>query len=69
MALDGKLAELSPETTAALNEFLPAAWSHGNPIDILGDADPERYAKAVAVAAKDPGTDGLLVIHDAAGHD
>jgi len=62
MALDGKLAELSPETTAALNEFLPAAWSHGNPIDILGDADPERYAKAVAVAAKDPGTDGLLVI-------
>ena len=62
MALDGKLAELTPETTAALNEFLPAAWSHGNPIDILGDADPERYAKAVAVAAKDPGTDGLLVI-------
>jgi len=62
MALDGKLAEISPETTAALNEFLPAAWSHGNPIDILGDADPERYAKAVAVAAQDPGTDGLLVI-------
>ncbi len=62
MALDGKLAEISPETTATLNEFLPAAWSHGNPIDILGDADPERYAKAVAVAAKDPGTDGLLVI-------
>jgi len=62
MALDGKLAEISPETTAALNEFLPAAWSHGNPIDILGDADPERYAKAVAIAAKDPGTDGLLVI-------
>jgi acetyltransferase len=62
MALDGKLAEISLETTAALNEFLPAAWSHGNPIDILGDADPERYSKAVAVAAKDPGTDGLLVI-------
>ena len=62
MALDGKLAEISSETTTALNEFLPAAWSHGNPIDILGDADPERYAKAVAVAAKDPGTDGLLVI-------
>ena len=62
MALDGKLAEISQETTTTLNEFLPAAWSHGNPIDILGDADPERYAKAVAVAAKDPGTDGLLVI-------
>jgi acetyltransferase len=62
MALDGKLAELSPESLAALNEFLPAAWSHGNPVDILGDADPERYAKAVAVAAQDKGTDGLLVI-------
>jgi acetyltransferase len=62
MALDGKLAELSKETTAALNEILPAAWSHGNPIDILGDADPERYAKAVDIAAKDPETDGLLVI-------
>jgi acetyltransferase len=62
MALNGKLAELSEETTAALNQVLPAAWSHGNPIDILGDADPERYAKAVEIAAKDPGTDGLLVI-------
>ncbi len=62
MALDGKLAELSEETLAAFNEFLPAAWSHGNPVDILGDADPERYAKAVAVAAQDKGTDGLLVI-------
>lgn len=62
MALDGKLAELAPETLAALNEFLPAAWSHGNPVDILGDADPERYAKAVAVTAQDKGTDGLLVI-------
>jgi acetyltransferase len=62
MALDGKLAELSEQTTARLNQVLPAAWSHGNPIDILGDADPERYAKAVEIAAKDPGTDGLLVI-------
>jgi acetyltransferase len=62
IALDGKLAQLSDETTAALNQVLPAAWSHGNPIDILGDADPERYAKAVDIAAKDPGTDGLLVI-------
>ncbi len=43
----GELAELSPETMEALNEFLPAAWSHNNPIDILGDAGPERYAKAL----------------------
>jgi acetyltransferase len=62
MSLNGQLAELSEGTMAALNQILPAAWSHGNPIDILGDADPERYARAVEIAAKDPGTDGLLVI-------
>ncbi|HWB96663.1 MAG TPA: bifunctional acetate--CoA ligase family protein/GNAT family N-acetyltransferase [Bryobacteraceae bacterium] len=58
----GDLTELSPETMEALNGFLPAAWSHNNPIDVLGDASPERYAKAVEVAAKDPHSDGLLVV-------
>src|SRR5689334_1924468 len=58
----GTLATLAPETTEALNKILPPHWSHGNPIDILGDAGPERYAKAVDVAAKDPSSDGLLVI-------
>jgi acetyltransferase len=58
----GQLATLSPETMSALNEFLPAHWSHGNPIDILGDADPDRYAKTLDVAAKDANSDGLLVI-------
>jgi acetyltransferase len=62
MALDGRLAELSPATNDALNQILPPHWSRGNPIDILGDAGPERYAKAVDVAAKDPNSDGLLVI-------
>jgi acetyltransferase len=46
----------------ALNQILPAAWSHNNPIDVLGDASPERYAKAVEIAAKDPNSDGLLVV-------
>jgi acetyltransferase len=58
----GQLAEPSPQTFAALNELLPAAWSHNNPIDILGDAGPERYAKAVQIVADDPNNDGLLVI-------
>jgi acetyltransferase len=58
----GQIAELSPETIAAFNAILPAAWSHNNPVDILGDADPIRYAKALEIAAKDPNTDGMLVI-------
>ncbi len=58
----GELAEPAAETMEALNQILPAAWSRNNPIDILGDAAPERYAKAVSIAAKDPNTDGLLVI-------
>lgn len=58
----GELARLSPQTIEALNRFLPEHWSHGNPIDILGDADGGRYAKAVELAAKDPNTDGLLII-------
>lgn len=58
----GQLAELSDETMESLNTILPPPWSHNNPIDILGDADPDRYAKALEVAAKDPYSDGLLVI-------
>jgi acetyltransferase len=58
----GELAELSKETTDGLNQILPAAWSHNNPIDVLGDAGADRYAKALEIAAKDPRTDGLLVI-------
>ena len=58
----GELAEISPEIIESLNSFLPSAWSHGNPLDILGDAPPERYAKAVEIAAKDPNSDGLLVV-------
>ena len=57
-----QLATLAPETLSELNKVLPAHWSHSNPIDILGDADAARYAAAVAVAAKDPGADGVLVI-------
>ena len=58
----GELSALAPETIVALNRILPAHWSHGNPIDVLGDAGPDRYARALEVAAKDPNTDGLLVV-------
>ena len=57
-----QLAELSPETMAAFNAILPPTWSHNNPVDIIGDAKPELYAKSLEIAAKDPNTDGILVI-------
>jgi len=58
----GELAEISEGTMEDLNAILPAPWSHGNPIDVLGDADPERYAKTLETAADDPESDGLLVV-------
>lgn len=61
IAAGGELASLSPETVQSLNAALPIHWSHANPIDVLGDAGPDRYAKAVQAAAADPQTDGLLV--------
>jgi acetyltransferase len=62
IANGGKLAELEPKTMDALNQLLPAPWSHNNPIDILGDASADIYAKAIDIAVKDPNTDGILVI-------
>jgi acetyltransferase len=58
----GALADISPESMEAYNKLLPASWSHANPVDILGDAEPERYAKSLEIAAKDPNIDGMLVI-------
>jgi acetyltransferase len=58
----GELAVLSQDSLRALSAFLPSHWSHANPIDILGDADPERYGKAVEISIADPSSDGLLVI-------
>ena len=62
IATGGELAPLSNESMNALNAILPSHWSHNNPIDILGDADPERYASAMKTAISDPNSDGLLVI-------
>ncbi|HVO32720.1 MAG TPA: acetate--CoA ligase family protein, partial [Elusimicrobiota bacterium] len=62
LQLNGELAPVSKDTLEALNATLPGPWSHNNPIDILGDASPERYAKTLEIAAKDPSSDGLLVV-------
>lgn len=61
--LGGDLAELAPSTIAALDKSLPATWSRANPVDIIGDAPPERYRAAVADVAADPGVDAIAVLN------
>ena len=63
IGLGGTLAELSEETREKLNATLPAYWSKGNPIDVLGDADSERYAAAIKACLDDRSVDGILVIY------
>ena len=60
-------ARLEQETIEQLNELLPPFWSHSNPIDVLGDASPERYAKAVDICLKAKELNGLLLILTAQG--
>jgi len=62
IAAKGELAKLSEKTMEELNLNLPDSWSHGNPVDVLGDARPKRYAKAVSIVLEDPGVDAVLVI-------
>jgi acetyltransferase len=57
-----EIACLAPATIAALDAELPAQWSHGDPIDVLGDATPERFATAIRLALADPGCDGVLAM-------
>jgi len=56
------LASLSEQSIEALNKVLPEHWSHGNPIDVLGDASAQQYAKTFDIVDKDPNISGLLVI-------
>lgn len=58
----GELAALSDASIDALSAFLSPHWSHGNPIDVLGDAGPEEYGRALEIAMRDPQSDGLLAI-------
>jgi acetyltransferase len=57
-----EMSSLSADTLMALNEVLPSVWSHGNPVDIIGDAPPERYQQALDICLEDPGVDGAIVI-------
>lgn len=56
------LATLAPATIEKLKAALPANWSHGNPVDLIGDAGPERYRAAIAACLQDPGVDGVVAI-------
>lgn len=59
----GRLAELSPEVLSQLTQCLPSAWSHGNPVDIVGDAGVDRYLEAFRILSAAPDIDAILVMH------
>ncbi|MCD4820398.1 MAG: bifunctional acetate--CoA ligase family protein/GNAT family N-acetyltransferase [Candidatus Cloacimonetes bacterium] len=62
IAKGGKLAKLSDETVEELNKHLSPNWSRNNPVDVIGDASPEHYAKAVELCLIDRDVNGVLVI-------
>ena len=59
----GELAPLSAPTLETLDGLLPRGWSHANPIDIVGDAPPERYVGALTAVLGDPQVDAVLLVH------
>lgn len=63
MDVGGRLAELEPATLTALDAVLPAAWSHGNPVDMVGDANADRYARTLETVLGAPEVDATLVLH------
>jgi len=63
----GELSQMAPSTMEQLSSALPTQWSHGNPIDLLGDADVERYAAALRPCLADPAVDGVVIIYTPQG--
>ena len=59
----GELAALAPATIERLSAVLPPGWSRGNPVDVIGDAPPERFAAALETVLDDPACDAVLVLH------
>ncbi len=62
ISMGGKLVKLSDETMQKLNDYLPVFWSHGNPVDVLGDATPERFARATEIVLEDDNVDAVLIL-------
>jgi acetyltransferase len=62
ISMGGKLVKLSDETMQKLNDYLPPFWSHGNPVDVLGDATPERFARSTEIVLEDKNVDAVLVL-------
>ncbi len=60
---DGRLADLTPGTIATLSAVLPQTWSHANPVDIIGDAGPERYKASLRALVDDPSSDAILIMN------
>ncbi|MFN5103136.1 MAG: acetate--CoA ligase family protein [Planctomycetota bacterium] len=58
----GSLTQLSQETLKALDGCLPSNWSRGNPVDVIGDASPERFSQALRIVLADPNVDTILAI-------
>jgi acetyltransferase len=59
----GTLASLSKNTLSRLDAVLPPTWSKGNPVDIIGDADPRRYEAALEIVLDDPAVNAILVMN------
>ncbi len=59
----GRLTQLSPATIERLNAVLPVTWSHGNPVDIIGDAHGDRYSHAIEALLAEPEQDAMLILN------
>lgn len=59
----GELATLSEQTIERLGRSLPRIWSHGNPVDIVGDADGPRYVRAIDILADDRDVGAVLAMN------
>ncbi len=56
------IADLAPESLKRMDALLPDHWSRANPVDLIGDADAERYRQGLAACLDDPGVDAALAI-------